>query len=659
MKSSTSTWYRITMLGSSPEFADSKNEAVYRSNQLAVILFSFSALFFSISFGNQEFTMAVSLLLSAFLFTTVFVFNALQLTQASRLLVSFAIIPVMAIPVFTFGKIASSNHQLWLYSVMAVSFLPLFVLDRKNEQGLIVLNLVFNFGFLLSANMLLTNAGVVILDNSDGISSSFFIVPQLNFYTISIGLYAFLGSRLLPNSESFRVIESKIEIGDNLNTGDFSKTIIVNSILSKLDALRVSSFVEDEKGFLRLEDQSNSVDGLPHLQTQFNFKLSNAYQEVLSKKWQVVFDCLNDTRTSGFYAGEPHSHVLASLEIPFYNGTATAGVIRCEIEANKASWSNSTLEEAKTLVEQYANELPINRKKEIQAKEQFEEQRKLILAQNKELSEQRVVLEEALKQQKQTQKELSKKEAEARGLLKTISDHNYVFEYNRKGDIIWLNEKSLDLFGMTLEEVRGKNWSEFDLSFIRDNELVNAIGQSFWRDLLKGKSIKRETKIDINNTETWVAATFLPIVDEKGRPIRILGIAQDITDIHTQQEKIKEQNELLVATQEEIIRINEDLEGRVKDRTKEIEKKNEQLVEYTYINAHMLRAPVCNILGLVELLENSEIKEENREVVNYLHKSAFELDDIVNKINETLRYGYKVDRSEWKTKANKAILATD
>lgn len=93
------------------------------------------------------------------------------------------------------------------------------------------------------------------------------------------------------------------------------------------------------------------------------------------------------------------------------------------------------------------------------------------------------------------------------------------------------------------------------------------------------------------------------------------------------EEKIREQNEA-------ISQINKGLEERVRKRTEELEKQNEKLAEYAFINSHVLRGPLSRMLGLIELMERSDKKDE--ELIAYLKTSGQELDAVVNKINNAI-----------------------
>jgi hypothetical protein len=84
--------------------------------------------------------------------------------------------------------------------------------------------------------------------------------------------------------------------------------------------------------------------------------------------------------------------------------------------------------------------------------------------------------------------------------------------------------------------------------------------------------------------------------------------------------------------------LNKNLEIKVLERTKELEIKNEQLVQYAYMNAHKLRGPFCRVKGLVMLkdLISKSSTEEERLIDSLLSESLKELDDVTHKIQYTV-----------------------
>jgi len=93
------------------------------------------------------------------------------------------------------------------------------------------------------------------------------------------------------------------------------------------------------------------------------------------------------------------------------------------------------------------------------------------------------------------------------------------------------------------------------------------------------------------------------------------------------------QNEELKSQQNELHAINDNLEKIIKDRISEIEKKNKDLSEYAFINAHMLRGPLSRVIGITNLLVREENNKEQLQTISTL---ASDIDKIVREINEVV-----------------------
>ncbi|MFV5692986.1 hypothetical protein ACM55K_13245 [Flavobacterium sp. LT1R49] len=66
-----------------------------------------------------------------------------------------------------------------------------------------------------------------------------------------------------------------------------------------------------------------------------------------------------------------------------------------------------------------------------------------------------------------------------------------------------------------------------------------------------------------------------------------------------------------------------------------IQHQNDMLQDIIFNQSHIVRAPVANILGLIDLLDKSKLSKKNKEVVHYLEVSAKNLDDIIKKTIDT------------------------
>jgi signal transduction histidine kinase len=103
---------------------------------------------------------------------------------------------------------------------------------------------------------------------------------------------------------------------------------------------------------------------------------------------------------------------------------------------------------------------------------------------------------------------------------------------------------------------------------------------------------------------------------------------------------IKTQKAELERTKEELQELNENQERTIDERTRDVIKQSEKILEYAHINAHSLRGPLARVLGLVNLINKAEDPDEIKDMVKRLDVSAHELDGVVRDINKRLNEEY-------------------
>ncbi|MGL1886903.1 MAG: hypothetical protein OCD76_10335 [Reichenbachiella sp.] len=101
-------------------------------------------------------------------------------------------------------------------------------------------------------------------------------------------------------------------------------------------------------------------------------------------------------------------------------------------------------------------------------------------------------------------------------------------------------------------------------------------------------------------------------------------------------ERIAVQAEELHTYNDKLSELNENLEKTVEHRTHELMKKNKKLAEFAFINAHNLRVPVANILGVMQLMEKERSHEELLEFLEILQGQSFNLDKVLHDIQKML-----------------------
>ncbi|SFL42990.1 methyl-accepting chemotaxis sensory transducer with Pas/Pac sensor [Bradyrhizobium sp. NFR13] len=113
------------------------------------------------------------------------------------------------------------------------------------------------------------------------------------------------------------------------------------------------------------------------------------------------------------------------------------------------------------------------------------------------------------------------------GKIAAIGRSQAVIEFKLDGTIVTANDLFLNVMGYNLAEIEGKHHSMFVDPATRDG----AAYREFWASLNRGEYQAAEYKrIGKNGKEVWILATYNPILDETGRPIKVVKFASDVTE---------------------------------------------------------------------------------------------------------------------------------
>lgn len=91
-------------------------------------------------------------------------------------------------------------------------------------------------------------------------------------------------------------------------------------------------------------------------------------------------------------------------------------------------------------------------------------------------------------------------------------------------------------------------------------------------------------------------------------------------------------NEIRFKNTDAIVIVANDITDNLK-HIEAVELQNQKLKEIAWMQSHIVRSPLARLMGLVEILENeNNTAAEKKEILNYLSKSAHDLDDIISDI---------------------------
>lgn len=171
------------------------------------------------------------------------------------------------------------------------------------------------------------------------------------------------------------------------------------------------------------------------------------------------------------------------------------------------------------------------------------------------------------------------------------------------GDIEYVNPKYTEVSGYTFADVKGQN-----PRILKSQDKSQDYYKEMWDVLLSGKEWRDEFYNEKKNGELyWASATISPIINNFGAITNFIILKEDIT---TQ----KRMTEELISSKEKAEEMN-----RVKS--------------YFYANmSHELRTPFVGILGYAELLSESLLDDDQREMANEILRSSRRLTDTLNKV---------------------------
>ena len=112
------------------------------------------------------------------------------------------------------------------------------------------------------------------------------------------------------------------------------------------------------------------------------------------------------------------------------------------------------------------------------------------------------------------------------GQIDAIGKSQAVISFNMDGTIIEANQNFLGALGYTLDEIKGKHHSMF-VEPAYKNSIEYA---QFWEALNRGQFQAAEYKhIGKNGKEVWIQASYNPIMDQNGKPFKVVKYATDTT----------------------------------------------------------------------------------------------------------------------------------
>ena len=179
------------------------------------------------------------------------------------------------------------------------------------------------------------------------------------------------------------------------------------------------------------------------------------------------------------------------------------------------------------------------------------------------------------------------------------------------GNVNFMNERFFEYFTHT-DAVPRKT----ALLHIIHQKHCNKIFRSWAQSVQRGEKFEAEVLLKKQSDQyEWFLVRAVPYKNDAGHIEMWFGSCTNINE-HKKKQELKV----------------ESLNNSLSEAGEIISTKEKTLHEIAYSQSHLVRRPLANIIGLVEMLEYTEQADTNNAVVSMLKQSAAELDEMVKDI---------------------------
>ena len=205
-------------------------------------------------------------------------------------------------------------------------------------------------------------------------------------------------------------------------------------------------------------------------------------------------------------------------------------------------------------------------------------------------------------------------------ILHCIADGVVVAD--REGRLTVFNPAAEEIVGANTDELTPEQWSEYFRLYLPDKQTPYPSEELPLRRAMRGETLHDEevfVRTEDSPEGRYISVTGAPVVDEFGKPCGGVVVFRDITSHKTSEQEIR--------------RLNEELERRVDERTQELQSVVRELETFNYSVSHDLRSPLRHIdglsLNLLELLDDN-LSEDVIDCVRRIRRATRKMSSLID-----------------------------
>jgi len=220
-----------------------------------------------------------------------------------------------------------------------------------------------------------------------------------------------------------------------------------------------------------------------------------------------------------------------------------------------------------------------------------------------------------------------------KALLRAVTESasDLIYAKDLEGRLTLANSATLRTFGRLAEQALGFKDADLAPQAQQCRKIVETDRQVFET----GQEVTEEETFGPPGAVRVYSTTKTPLRDNSGVIVGLVGVSRDITDRKR--------------TEEEILRLNAELEQRVIERTQALLEANAELEAFSYTIAHDLRAPVRNMHSLADALVEDfaeDLPAEAQEYTRRIVGAAVRMDNLIKDLLAYARLSREAIRLE-------------